>query len=271
MAESNRFVNMALIGSTGFVGSTLCHQADFSAFYRSSTIDKVAERSFDCVVCTAAPAQKWIANKEPSADLKNIERLIEHLKTVSCDTFVLISTVDVFKSPIGIDEDTVVDESELHPYGLHRRLLEKFVESHFDNHLIIRLPGLVGPGLRKNVIFDLLNDNNLHLIDSRAMYQFYPMVNLWSDIQTALSAGLQLVHLTAAPISVADVSKQGFGKPFDHPWVNLPATYDMKTKHAQIFGAAGPYQYSERETILAIRAYAQSERRIAKSATGVSA
>ncbi len=271
MAESNGFVNMALIGSTGFVGSTLCHQANFSAFYRSSTIDQVAEQRFDCVVCAAAPAQKWIANQEPIADLKNIERLIEHLKTVSCETFVLISTVDVFKTPIGVDEDTFVDESGLHAYGLHRRLLEKFVENHFDNHLIIRLPGLVGPGLRKNVIFDFLNDNNLQLIDARGKFQFYPMVNLWRDINTALSAGLRLVHLTAEPLTVEKVSRQGFGKPFDHTLVNSPARYDMKTKHAQIFAASGPYQYSERETIQAIRAYAQSERRMVKPDPGASA
>ena len=137
--------------------------------------------------------------------------------------------------------------------------LEKFVESHFPNHLIVRLPGLVGPGLRKNVIFDFLNNNNLHAIESRGVFQFYPMVNLWYDIQVALNAGLRLVHLTAAPVSVAEVSRQGFGKPFDQDWLarQRPTTCGRAT--AQIFGAQGAYQYSVRETIQAIRAYAQSE------------
>jgi len=85
------------------------------------------------------------------------------------------------------------------------------------------------------------------------------MVSLWYDIQTALNAGLKLVHLTAEPISVADVSKKGFGRVFDHTLPNVPATYDMRTMHAQVFGATGHYQYSRRETILAVRAYAQSE------------
>ena len=170
--------------------------------------------------------------------------------------------MDVFKTPISVDEDTPVDEEGLHAYGLHRRMLEKFVQSHFTNHLIVRLPGLVGPGLRKNVIFDFLNNNNLHTIDSRGVFQFYPMVNLWWDIQTALRAGLQLVHLTAEPISVAEVSLQGFGKPFDHLGANnTPARYDLRTRHADIFGVTGHYQYSQRETIQAVRAYAQSEPR----------
>lgn len=254
-------MNSALIGYTGFVGSMLLKQTQFELLYRSTNISEIEFNIFDVVVCAAAPAQKWIANREPLADRQNIESLIAHLKTVNCKTFILISTVDVFKSPIGVDEDTPVDEEGLHAYGLHRRMLEKFVEGHFPNHLIVRLPGLVGPGLRKNVIFDFLNDNNLQAIDSRGVFQFYPMVNLWWDIQTALRAGLKLVHLTAEPISVAEVSELGFGKPFDHPGANAPARYDLRTRHAAIFGATGHYQYSQRETIQAVRTYAQSEPR----------
>jgi dTDP-4-dehydrorhamnose reductase len=255
----------ALIGYTGFVGSTILKQAPFEGLYRSTNIGEIGGKTFDTVVCAGAPAQKWIANREPEADLEKIEGLIAYLTSMTCKTFILISTVDVFKNPIGVDEDTPVDEEGLHAYGLHRRLLEKFVESHFPCHLIVRLPGLVGPGLRKNVIFDFLNDNNFHAIDSRGVFQFYPMVNLWYDIQTALNAGLKLVHLTAEPISVADISAQGFGKPFEQEQENSPATYDLRTLYADIFGASGQYQYSRRESIQATRAYAQSEPRALKT------
>ncbi|MGV8894713.1 MAG: pyridine nucleotide transhydrogenase [Burkholderiaceae bacterium] len=261
----------ALIGFSGFVGSTLLRQAHFEALYRSTNIDEIEGKTFETVVCAGAPAQKWIANREPEADRQKIDGLINHLKTIQCKTFILISTVDVFNSPIGVHEDTLIDESGLHAYGLHRRLLEKFVENHFPNHLIVRLPGLVGPGLRKNVIFDFLNDNNLHAIESRGVFQFYPMVNLWFDIQTALKAGLRLIHLTAEPISVAEVSEQGFGKIFDQTLAGIPGTYDMRTLYAEVFGGSGQYQYSDRETIQAIRAYAQSESIALKLATGVKA
>jgi hypothetical protein len=250
-----------LIGNSGFVGGTILRQTEFHSLYRSLNINDIVGKTFGTIVCSGAPALKWIANREPDADRENIEKLIVHLSTVKCNNFILISTIDVFKNPIGVDEDSAVDETRLHPYGLHRRILERFVEDHFENHLIIRLPGLVGPGLRKNVIFDFLNDNNLDAIDSRGMFQFYPMVNLWYDIQTALQAGLRLVHLTAEPISVAEVSEQGFGRPFENRLGNPPARYDMRTRHATLFGATGPYQYSRRESIQAIRAYAQSEPR----------
>lgn len=264
-------MNNALIGFSGYVGSTLLKQAPFNSLYRSTNIGKIQGKTFDTVICAGAPAQKWIANREPEADREKIEGLIAHLKSMTCKTFVLISTVDVFKNPQGVDEDTPIEEVGLHAYGLNRRLLEKFVESHFPNYLIVRLPGLVGPGLRKNVIFDFLNHNNLSSIDSRGVFQFYPMVNLWHDIQIALDAGLKLVHLTAEPISVAVVSKQGFGKRFEQTQTNSPGSYDMRTRHAEIFGTSGHYQYNRRETIQAVRAYAQSEPRTLKVSQGASA
>lgn len=252
-------MNNALIGYSGFVGSTLLRQTHFDALYRSTNIHEIAGREFDIVVCAGAPAQKWIANQDPQADLEKIEGLINHLRAMRCKTLVLISTVDVFQQPQGVNEESPVPEDGLHPYGLHRRRLEKFVQEHFAQHLIVRLPGLVGPGLRKNVVFDLHNSNQLHAIESRARFQFYPMVNLWSDIGTALAAGLKLVHLTAAPVTVAQVAQEGFGKAFDQTRDGTPAAYDMQACHAQVFGGTGAYQYSERETFQAIRAYAQSE------------
>lgn len=249
----------ALIGYTGFVGGTLLKQARFESLYRSLNINDIQGASFDQLVCAGAPAQKWIANREPDADRQNINTLIDQLRTVRCKTFVLISTVDVFGDPVGVDEDSHVEEAGLHAYGLHRRYLEKFVEDHFAHHLIVRLPGLVGPGLRKNVIFDLLNANNLHAIESRSVFQFYPMTNIWYDIQTALQAQLRLVHLTAEPVKVSDLALHGFGRVFDHELSGKPAGYDMRTRYAELFGGHGHYQYSKRDTIQAVRAYCQSE------------
>lgn len=252
-------MNNALIGYTGFVGASLLRQTHFDALYRSTNIDEIAGREFDTVVCAGAPGQKWLANREPDADLASIERLITRLRTVAFGRFVLISTVDVFAAPQGVDESTPIDEAILQPYGLHRRMLERFVEENFPNSMIVRLPGLVGPGLRKNVIFDFHNQNNLHAIESRGSFQFYPMVNLWHDIQVGLDAGLRLVHLAAEPVTVSAISQQGFGRAFTQTLAGIPASYDMRSRHAELFGGRDGYQYSARETMLAVRAYAQTD------------
>lgn len=249
----------ALIGFSGFVGGTLLKQKNFDALYRSTNMHTIDGEEFDIVVSAGARAKKWIANSAPEADRQNIEALIAHLRTIKCNTFILISTVDVFKNPVQVDEYAVVEEIGLHPYGLHRRMLEKFVMEHFHHSLIVRLPGLVGPGLQKNVIFDLLNHNNLGAIDSRGVFQFYPMVNLWYDIRIALQAKLQLVHLAAAPINVSDLALQGFDRLFMQELAGEPARYDIQTRYAPLFGVQGKYQYGVREVLQAVRAYVQSE------------
>ena len=38
-----------------------------------------------------------------------------------------------------------------------------------------------------------------------------------------------------------------------------PVLYDMRSIHADLFAGQNGYQYSQKETLLAVRAYAQSE------------
>ncbi|MEB3351444.1 MAG: pyridine nucleotide transhydrogenase [Cyanobacteriota bacterium] len=249
----------ALIGHSGFVGSTLKRQHRFSAFYRSTDIATVAGEHFELVVCAGAPAKKWLANQQPEADRRSLAALMQALAGLRADRFVLISTVDVFADPSGVDERAPLPTAGLHPYGLHRLELERFVQRTFPGALVVRLPGLVGPGLRKNIIYDILNNNDLHKIDSRSIFQFYPMVNLWADLRRALDLALPLLHLTAEPISVGEVSADGFGLPFASEVMSHPPRYDFQSLHAGAMGGQGRYQYSRREVIQAIRAYAQSE------------
>lgn len=249
----------ALIGFTGFVGTTLLKQTQFDDFYRSTNINDIKGKKFDLVVCAGAPAQKWIANADPKSDQEKIDSLISCLDSIECKTFVLISTVDVFKDPTGVDEKSAIDVQDLHAYGLNRYRLEQFVAERFPQHLIVRLPGLVGPGLRKNIIFDFLNDNNISKIESRSVFQFYPMVNLWADINTALKNKINLVHLTAAPVSVAQIARDGYGLDFTVQQAAKPVAYDMRSVHGALFGGSEHYQYSVRDTLQAVRHYAQSE------------
>lgn len=248
-----------LIGHSGFVGSALKKQHSFDALYRSTDIDSIANQEFDLLVCAGAPAQKWLANQQPEQDLQTIHKLIRALANVRCKHFVLISTVDVFSSPVGVDESSFIQTDGLHPYGLHRRELELFVQQTFSSTLILRLPGLVGPGLRKNVIFDIHNHHDIGKIDSRSVFQFYPTVNLWTDIQKAMQLGLDLVHCTAEPLSVSEVSHSAFNQPFDNHVSEQPPIYDFQTLHAVAMGGLGRYTYTKKESMLAIRAYAQSE------------
>ncbi|WP_297527234.1 hypothetical protein [Thiohalobacter sp.] len=246
----------ALIGYSGFVGTTLRRQTSFDSLYRSTNIESIRGGRFSMVVCAGAPAQKWIANREPEEDSRSIRRLISAIDGIEADCFILISTVDVFANPVSVSEDDEPDAAALHPYGRHRLQLERFVRDKFEKHLVVRLPGLVGPGLRKNVLYDLKNNNQVSKINADSIFQYYPMVNLWADIGVALRHNLSLVHLTSEPVHTGALAQDVFS-------INLPAPaqpgprYDFRTMHAKLFGGQGNYQYSLKEELLAIRSYAQ--------------
>src|SRR5690348_13885836 len=133
----------ALIGHTGFLGGVLQRQTSFDATFNSKNIEAIGGKTFDLVVCAGAPAEKWKANRAPEADRENIERLIRAIERVDAGYVVVISTVDVFLPPIAVDENSPVRLEGLHPYGVHRRMLEEAVAARFPS-LIVRLAGLYG-------------------------------------------------------------------------------------------------------------------------------
>jgi hypothetical protein len=239
----------ALIGRTGFVGQTLLGQRGFEAAYRSSDIAEIEGRRFERIVCAGVSAVKWWANANPAADLAAIERLMRHLDRAAADRFVLISTVDVYAAPAGVDEDEAVPAAGLHPYGLHRAMLEDWVRRRFPRHHIVRLPALFGPGLKKNALYDLLHDNLLEKIDPGSRFQWYPLERLADDIEAIEVAGLDVVNLATEPVGMAEIAARFFpGKRLGG--ASQPAFYDMRTRHGRMFGGDGSYAMSA-EAVLA--------------------
>ncbi len=242
----------ALIGSTGFVGGALLARRSFGARFHSADIEGIAGRRFSRVVCAGVTAVKWWANANPAADLAGIGRLTACLDRVEADSFVLISTVDVYADPQGVTEDDPAPGA--HPYGQHRAMLEDWVRSRFPRHHIIRLPALFGPGLKKNALFDLLHGHRLAWIDPASRFQWYPLPRLADDIDRAQAAGLPLVNLVAEPVSMAAIQQCLF------PGQRLggqaqPVAYDVRTRHGPVFGGNADYTMTAAAVMSALTAF----------------
>lgn len=245
----------ALIGYTGFVGSNLAAQHAFDDLYNSSNIQNIEGKEYDLIVSAGARAEKWRINQEPEKDLAEIKGLIDHLKGVKAKQFVLISTVDVYKTPIGVDEDTPIDVEGLHAYGKNRYVLEQFVRNTYDG-LIVRLPGLFGPGLKKNVIFDLLHNNNVDRIHRAGSFQYYNLEYIWKDICTALDNKLKLVNLATEPVRTDEIVKYCFGIDFTNEPEGVGAgSYDLQSIHARLFGGSNRYLYSKQQELEDIKSF----------------
>ena len=142
----------ALIGHTGFVGQNLQRQSDFDATYNLKNIDDIRGQTFDEIFCAATPPEKWKTNADPESDWRAIERLMSALREARANRFVLISTVDVYPVPRGVNERTPIDPDAAQPYGRHRLRVEMMAGQLFERTIVVRLPALFGPGLKKNTL-----------------------------------------------------------------------------------------------------------------------
>lgn len=84
--------------------------------------------------------------------------------------------------------------------------------------------------------------NALSFTDSRSRYQFYDLRRLYGHLETALAAGLTLLHLCTPPLSAAAVYAAVTGKnDWYNPCMAQPYDYDLRTRRAALFGAQGGY------------------------------
>jgi nucleoside-diphosphate-sugar epimerase len=252
-------MSRALIGATGFVGSNVLRSEPFDDLYDSTNIESIRGRRYELVVCAGARAEKWRINAEPERDAVELERLRAALAAVRTERLLLVSTVDVYPEPAGVDEESPIDVDALAPYGRHRLELERWCKPRFDT-LVVRLPGLFGPGLKKNLVYDLLHDHRVEDIDPDSRFQLYDVRGLWAAAETAWQAGLRLLNITAEPVSAGEVAREAFGR-------TLPglargaARYDVRSRHAELFGGQHGYLFGRDETLAALSRFVAEERR----------
>ncbi|QUI21130.1 NAD(P)-dependent oxidoreductase [Vallitalea pronyensis] len=244
----------ALIGYTGLVGSHLNRQLVCHGKYNRKNIEEIRGKQYDLIICAGMYGTKWYANKFPEEDLEAIYQLINSLKGVNCGYLVLMSTVDVYKYPVAVDEDTTVDTDGLHSYGKHRYMVETFVREHFEQHLIVRLPALFGQGLKKNFLYDLIHDQCLHWTHKDSQYQYYNLAYLWQDVQRAMKAGISLLHVNSEPITARELAQVCFQKDFLNETDAKPMLYDVRSRYVKHDGHS-PYMYSKNHVMADIKRF----------------
>lgn len=245
----------ALIGYTGFVGSNLRAAGTFDAFFNSKNIEEIRGQSFGKIVCAGVTAAKWWANLNPDEDLNRIKALIGCLDEVDADRCVLISTVDVYPAPVGVSERDAPDESVLHAYGRNRLFLERYVQSRFRRVNVVRLPGLFGPGLKKNVIFDLMHDNLLDAINPDSSFQWYPVRRLAGDLTTIEAQGISLINIVTEPVATRAIQENFFRDKIIGAKAGKAASYDVRSEHAALLGGRWGYHMNGTQVLGSLRDY----------------
>jgi hypothetical protein len=170
-----------------------------------------------------------LANSNPEQDLENIKTLAQYLTSAVANKVVLISTVD-----------TVVKNI---PYATNRKFLEEQVQT-LPNYNIIRLCSLIGPSIKKNILYDLKHNQYLEQINLQDQCQWYPLDQLSLDIEKIISKNQSMVNLVSEPVENLEIvnkfasDKQFLMSPGQKNYYNLQ-----------------PYYYSKRHVFEAMEKY----------------
>ena len=241
-----------LIGATGFVGGNLSQQIKFDVLASSKNISEFKGHFFDLVVIAAGDARKWYANANPKEDLHHISKLSDDICSINAKRVIHFSTIDVYKTKLG-NELSLPDEITTETYGSNRYYLEEVIRRRFKNSSTIRLPALYGNGLKKNLIFDVLNNRELSSCNPESSFQWFDLNNLNNIIKFVEDNKIPLLNVCSEPLNVLELLLS-----LDIPTTDLsPAAtlvkYDVTTIYGALFGKSGSYLYSKKQCVSGVK------------------
>lgn len=250
-------MNTILIGSTGFVGSNLQTQMKFDALLSSRNIAEFKGVQVDLAIVAAGDARKWYANQHPTLDQQHIQQVINDICSININRVVHFSTVDVYASKAG-DEDELARQISSDAYGGNRHRMERALVDRFKNVTTIRLPGLYGPGLKKNLIYDLSQGRDLNGFNPNSAFQWFDLLDLSKILEFVDRTGIQDLNVCAEPLTVSELlTALGLQKTLSSTAAQL-IRYDIRTKHTNAYGKSGNYLYSKDESIAGIKRFLQA-------------
>lgn len=265
---------IALIGYTGFVGSNIYVRASnrIEGVYDTQNVEKAYGLEPDVLVFAALRSDRQLAARAPYEDYERVLEAQRNIKKINPAKLVLISTTDVYKNPVGVDEENSVfavgsdraDKTEktgVIPYSLNRYYFEEWARKNYPELLIMRLARPYGLNPKNNFLKDFTDESFIKQLDSKSKYQLYPLSRIWEDIQTALAEKLPVVNLTSEPLSAAEIYQSLTGKTIKaasekENAKKLLITEDVMTIHADKFGGSGNYICSKKEILGSIKQFA---------------
>jgi len=168
-----------LIGARGFVGSAFVRLferegIEFIPIGRDNYGNYIGK---ECSILINAngSSKKYLSAQDPKLDfILNVQSVINTLFDFKYRLYVLISSIDVYNdvsNPVNNSEDVYIDPLSLSNYGFHKYLAEICVKKYAEQWFILRLGGMVGKGLKKNPIYDLVHQKPLWVHpDSKYQY-----------------------------------------------------------------------------------------------------
>ncbi len=102
---------------------------------------------------------------------------------------------------------------------------------------------------RARELFCEVGFSALNFTDSRAVFQFYNLANLFSDINTAITNEIKTLNLATEPISAASLYHHLTGESFVNELPKNPPYYNFKSEHCEVFAGKAGYLYTAQQVL----------------------
>jgi nucleoside-diphosphate-sugar epimerase len=160
-----------ILGGKGFVGSGFVRlfqklKLEHKVITRDNYQDLIGS-TCDVFVNADGNSSKILASRTPLADFDaNVRTTRAVLEDFTFGYYIHLSSCDVYadcSTPETTREDAPLDPCRQSAYGFHKMLAEQCVRHRCDTWLILRQGGFVGPGMKKNAVYDILHGDKLWL------------------------------------------------------------------------------------------------------------
>jgi nucleoside-diphosphate-sugar epimerase len=224
----------AIIGSKGFIGSAIKQYVDK---YSSEEWIGITRDNYDMWKGTRFNNLIWSAGTASKIECKKDERWCYEQNTLGVrrasgdfvsEKFTYISSESVYPDDVFFpDEQCEILELRKYysdPYG-HSKLRGEVEAWHNnDNWLVIRPNGFTGPGLKKNVVYDIMQPFPMIYVDPTSRFQFMH-VDQFAEILIFLVANHsnEIFNVTSpdpiSPAEIGNIHNRRFGVKIGSPVV----------------------------------------------------
>lgn len=205
-----------VLGGSGFIGSNLVN------FFKINNFDviSITKKNYknymntkcDLFINSNGNSKKYFANINPRKDFDlNVISTKNSLFDFKYDRYVYLSSIDVygdFKKKINTNENFKINKTNLSNYGFSKLVSEELVEKYcLKNFLILRLGGVLGSNLKKNPIFDIMSNQQLH-VNKNSKFSFITVKEIFNFILFSENTFNGTINLTGiGTIKLSEIIK----------------------------------------------------------------
>ena len=148
-----------VLGGDGLLGSAiireLLKQKKRVINIKRSNYNKFINKKCDIFIYANGNSNKYFATQNPFVDFElSVMTVIKSINDFKFKKFIFFSSCDIY-------EDSLITKSN-NFYGKNKYIAENIVKLYCKKWLILRLGPLIGKNLKKNAIFNLLNNKKVY-------------------------------------------------------------------------------------------------------------